>query len=204
MKYFLNSILFFTLTFSYPVNAKNDGSQFTSFAGIKLGKVTLTQVAQKFGETEAISSGDAGEYEVAMCYKTKNGFIHFLSGEMGGGVDLIGFGASKNQVYKTCTRPNDPKSLLKLPLGGINIGMTKAEFSKVINKKVLWENNVGHVFFESKRPMTKNQINTFGSDIQQGIESGEVQNYFDVQISIEGTFRNGVLTRFEVWKVETL
>jgi hypothetical protein len=203
MKYFLNSILFLTLTFSFPVYAKDDGSQFTSFAGIKLGKVTLTEVSQKFGDTEAISSGDAGEYEVAMCYKTKYGFIHFLSGEMGGGIDLIGFGASKNQIYKTCTKPNDPKSLLKLPLAGISIGMTKAEFSKVINKKVQWKNNVGLAFFESKRPMTKNEINAFGSDMQQGIESGEVQNYFDVQVSIEATFRSGVLTHFEVWKVET-
>ena len=203
MKSLLNFILFFSLTFSCTLYAKDDGSQFTSFAGMKLGKATLLQVAQKFGETEVISSGDAGEYEVAMCYKAKYGFIHFLSGEMGGGVDLIGFGASKNQIYKTCTKPHDPKSLLKLPLAGINIGMTKAEFSKITNKRVQWKDNVGHIFFDSKRLMSKKEINSLKPYLEQGTELGKIQNYFDVSISLVATFQGKFLTSFQVWKVES-
>ena len=203
MKLLLDLFLLLFLAFSSIAHANDDGSRFTTFAGFTLGKVTLTQVAQKFGATESIATGDGSDYVVALCYKTKMGFIHFLSGEMRGGVDLIGFGASKDQVYETCSEPLDPKSLLKRPLAGINIGMTKAEFLNATNSKIKWDGNVGLAFFDSKRPMTKNEIISLPTDLQDAVETHKVQNYFDVSISIMGTIKENILTNFNIWKVES-
>jgi hypothetical protein len=204
MKFLLNLFLLLFHAFSGVVHANDDSSQLTTFVGFTLSKVTLTQVAKKFRETESIATVDGGDYEVALRYKTKSGFIHFLSGEMGGGVDLIGVGTSKDQVYETCSKPLDPKSLLKLPLAGINIGMSKVEFVHATNSKVEWNGNVGLAFLDINRPMTKNKIDSKPADMQDAVETHKAQNYFDISISVMGTFKENILTNFNIWKVESI
>lgn len=184
--------------------AQSDGSQFTSFANFQLGKMTLTQVAKNLGHTKVIESGDAGEYEAKICYRTPKGTIYFLSGEMGGqDHELLGFGIAINDNQQVCAKFPENLTPKTLNLAGFQLGQTKKEFAHVVETNVRWEKNIGRAYIESKRPMSPVEINKFPEDVKKSILAGTAQNYFDVGISIVGTFTNNKLSKVEVWKVET-
>ncbi|MBC7489026.1 MAG: hypothetical protein H7240_02460 [Glaciimonas sp.] len=190
--------------FSDVAVAQSDGSQFTSFASFQLGKVTLAQVAKSIGHTKVIETGDAGEYVAKICYRTPNGIIYFLSGEMGGpDHELLGFGIGINDNKQPCAKYLENLVPKTLNLAGVQLGQTKKEFARIVETSVRWEKNTGRAYIESKRPMSSVEINRFPEDVKQSILAGSAQNYFDVGISIIGTFTNNKLSKIEVWKVET-
>jgi len=41
-------------------------------------------------------------------------------------------------------------------------------------------------------------------DVKDATLAGQMQNYFDVVVSVVGTFSGDKLIEFQVWKVETL
>jgi hypothetical protein len=198
------AILLALCCLALPSAAGNDGSQFTAFAGFELGKVTLGQVAERLGPAKLIESGDAGDYEAKICYRTSLGLVYFMSGEMGGREhQLLGFGVSGNNPALPCAKfPPDlaPKTL---SLAGLRRGLTKAEFARVVTTKVQWEGNVGRAFIGSKRPMTQSELDELPEDLKEAVGAGKVQNYFDVVVSVIGTFSGDQLSDFRVWKVET-
>ncbi len=197
-------LLVVTLCFTAHAIAQNDGSQFTSFGNYQLGQTTLTQIAQSLGAAKFVATGEAGEYQVAICYRTPKGIVHFFSGEMGGqDQELLGFGIGIADAAQPCSSfPMDrtPKSL---NLAGLRLGMTRAEFANVVKTDVRWEREIGRAFFESRRPMSPDEINNFPQDLRGAILSGATQNYYDVGISIVSTVENNKLIKVEVWKVET-
>jgi hypothetical protein len=82
--------------------------------------------------------------------------------------------------------------------------MSKAAFASAVSSDVHWENEVAHVFFESKRFMTQAEVNSQPEQVRQMIQRGETQNYFDVDISLTATFRNGKLVELSSWKIESM
>jgi hypothetical protein len=131
--------------------------------------------------------------------------ISFLSGEMGGNdLELLGFGISERDTGKPCSPM--PVELIPAPfaLSGLRLKMTKADFELVVATNVQWDGEVGRAFYESKRPMTDVEIGKQSKDVQEMIKNAQMQNYFDVDISVEGKFTNGQLISFRIWKIETL
>lgn len=199
------TFLFCSACFALPATAQGDGTKFTTFAGFELGKVTLGQITEYLGPAKLLESGDAGEYEAKICYRTNTGLVYFLSGEMGGPEhDLLGFAVSRNDTTKPC--PEFPANRVpkKLNLGGLRLGLTKAEFSRVVAMNVQWEGSVGRVIFESKRTMTPSEIEKLPQDVKVATLAGKMQNYFDVVVSMIGIFSGDTLIEFRVWKIETL
>jgi hypothetical protein len=80
------SFLFATLLSfqTYTVCAATNGNQFTSIFGIAIAdNITSNDIIKILGASPLFETGKAGEYEVRICYKSRNGFVEFLSGEMG-------------------------------------------------------------------------------------------------------------------------
>lgn len=185
-------------------SAAQDGAQLTSFAGFDLGTVTLAQVTERLGPATIVETGEAGEHEAKICYRVPGGAVYFLSGEMGGqALDLLGFGISGSSASRSCAafRGNEVPSL---QLGGLRPGLSRAEFSRVVGGKVRWEGNVGRVAFESRRPMTAAEFASLPEGAKAAAQDGQLQDHFDVVVSVVGTFVHGELSEFRVWKVETL
>ena len=183
------------------------GSQFTSFAGFDLGAPTLGQVADKLGAAKLVETGDGAEYTASICYRTPFGLVYFLSGEMGGQEhDLLGFGIgeSDSTKAKVCASWPSSRAVPDLSIGGIYLGMSKAAFASAVSSDVHWENEVAHVFFESKRFMTQAEVNSQPQQVRQMIQRGETQSYFDVDISLTATFRDGKLVELSSWKIESM
>lgn len=198
------SIAFILLLIFSLFAMAQDGARFTSFAGFHLGKATLAQVAKRLGPVKIVETGEAGEYEAKICYRVPDGAIYFLSGEMGGpDHDLLGFGISGSSGSRACAEFRGPV-VPSLELGGLRPGLSKAEFSRIVGGKVDWNGNVGRVAFESRRPITPAEFSALPKGAQEAAKAGQLQDYFDVVVSVVGTFVRGKLSAFEVWKVETL
>jgi len=190
--------------FALPSSAADNGSQFSVWADVELGKLTLAQVAERLGPAELIESGDAGGYEARICYRTPSGVVHFLSGEMGGSShQLLGFAVSGDNAALRCGELPAIYRPVSLDLGGLRLGLTKGEFAHVAGTNVRWDANVGRAAIESKRPMTPSDLADFPKAVREDIAVGKVQNYFDVAVSITATFSGEQLSEFSVWKIET-
>lgn len=198
-------LLFLLASLAQPALAQDSGTKFTSFAGFRLGTVTLSDVQKKLGEAKLIETGEAGEYEAAVCYRTNLGLMYFLSGEMGRReLDLLAFGVSDSNKTKPCSPFPKKWPSPRLELAGLRLGMTKAAFERVVATKVEWDGNIGRVFYQSKRPVTSAEINAQSEDVRRMISTGEQQDFFDVLVSVVGTFAEGKLVDFRVWKIESL
>jgi hypothetical protein len=201
----LRLLVFLAALTAWPAFADETGSQFTSFAGLELGTVTLAQIQEKLGPAKLVETGDAAEYEASICYRTSGGLLIFLSGEMGGPEhQLLGFAVSSRDRAKACPNLPAKNAPLRLQLAGLYLGMTKEEFKHVVATKVEWDGNIGRAFFQSKRLMTPTEFAKLPKNVQQATLAGNQQNYFDVSVSVIGTFAGENLTEFRVWKVETL
>ncbi len=93
---------------------------------------------------------------------------------------------------------------LNLKVAGLHLGMTKKDFERVVATRVEWDGNTGRASFHSKRLMTRAEFSKLPKDVQQAISAGKQQDYFDVSVSVIGTFAGENLIEFRVWKVETL
>jgi len=81
--------------------------------------------------------------------------------------------------------------------------MSKNAFKRTVGIEVQQDGDVSRAFFLSKREFTQPDLAAMPQDVRNLVASGGTQNYFDVQISVEASFADGRLTRFQVWKVET-
>ena len=188
-----------------PAYGQQTGSRFTSFAGFKLGSVTLSQVENDIAPATLIEAGDAGEYEASICYRTPFGLVYFLSGEMGGSEHtLIGFRLAESDSSKRCAVWPGRRAAPKMSLGGLRLGVTQTEFSRSFATHIRWGKGVAYVAFESKLKMTPTEIESLPEDVRLATLAGTMQNYYDVLVSITGVFTDGKLSTLEVWKTESL
>jgi hypothetical protein len=185
--------------------SQSAGEKYTVFQGFELGKITLNDIQRDLGNTTLIKTGDAGEFMAFVCYRTSSGLIYFLSGELGGTEHgLLGFKFKKSASEHDCAAWPHKLPVPKLVLNGLQLGMNKTIFSKTLATKVTWENNIATSTFESRRKMTTTEIEKLNENDRQAILAGKQQDYFDVLVSIVGTFKHGKLISLQVWKTETL
>ena len=189
----------------WPVYGDEVGGQFTSFAGFRLGAVTLSQVTNELGHAALVESGDAGEYMASVCYRTPSGLIYFLSGEMGGNEhELLGFRLSRSASAKSCANWPSNRATPKLIVGGLMLGFTKAQFRDAIGTKIRWDNDVAYGNFQTKRMMTRSEIENLSRGAKDPVQAHKEQDYFDVTVSIVGVFKAGRLDELKIWKIESL
>ncbi len=203
-KHIHSIILFFSCVLAVQSFAQENGNQFTKFAGFELNTVNLNEVVEKYGPTELIETGSAGGYEARICYRLKEGVLHFLSEEMGGpNHELLGFGVSGHDPSAKCA--SFPRELLDLELNiaGLRLGLTRTEFENLSLTSVNWKGDTGYTFFSSKKPMSEAEISKLPQRVQKGIHSGKFQKHFDVSVSLIGHFEGDILKEFRVWKVVT-
>ncbi|MDE1893364.1 MAG: hypothetical protein KGJ96_06450 [Xanthomonadaceae bacterium] len=199
-------ILLIMVLFTPLAIGASAGARFTSFGGFRLGIGTLADVRAVLGPAKMIESGEAGEYEVRLCYRTKQATVTYLSGEMGGpNHDLLGVSVGATSGPDMIDCPQWPAARREpLPyLAGLTLGMSKNAFKRVVGVDVKQDGDVSRAFFLSRRDFTHTDLTAMPQDVRNLVAGGGSQNCLDVQISVEAYFADDRLTLFKVWKVET-
>jgi hypothetical protein len=187
-----------------PAFAQNAGEKYTVFQGYALGTITLGGIQRDLGTAPLVKTGDAGESMASICYRTPSGLIYFLSGELGGPEhELLGFEFKKSVSPSDCAVWPRQLPVPKLVLSGLRLGMNKADFSIAMNTTLSWDKNIATATFESKQRMTKTESEKLTGRGQRAPSTGTQPDYFDVLVSIIGTFKHGRLVCLQVWKTET-
>jgi hypothetical protein len=181
--------------------AGEKGYEYTTFFGFTLNEVTLSDIQKKLGNSPMIETGDAGDYEACICYLLPSGYtIRFLSGELGGQSHELGGYSVQNKITEADEKCmhlySSEAKRFKPEVGKLKIGMTKKEFIKNFGEKIKWTKDKATIFFESKRKMTKKEIEDM-TRFSQGIIQ---EPYFDIGISLISTFKEGRMIKFTVWR----
>jgi hypothetical protein len=195
-----------------PAFGGDTGEGFTTFGGYKLGTIALPNIQRDLGLTPLIKSGDAGDFTASICYRTSRGTVKFVSGELGGsallllGFDLATLTADEADVRKgNCPRwTRSVRGYPELKLGTLPLGITKAEFSRLLSNQIQWAGDVASTSFESRRKMTTIEFDRRREKNLAATLAASEQDHFDVLVSVTGTFKSGKLVRLQVWKTETL
>ena len=182
------------------------GGIYTSYSGFSLGVGDLGDVQAKLGKATLLESGEAGEYEARLCYRTAGSVVTFLSSELGGpnhrllGVELAAIGNGSGAGCATWpTEIDAPPDRI----AGLKLGMSQEEFVRELGATVQHDGALIRAFFESRRQINQAELASMSSDIRAKIKSGALQSYFDVLVTVEGTFKDGLLQAIQVWRVET-
>ncbi len=197
-------IFIITFVINSTAKAEEVGGKYTSFAGFELGAVTLANIQKELGQAKVVETGDAGEYTASVCYTVPGGVAIFFAGELDGPEhNLGGFGFAKETDRLPCVKWPTALAAPNLIIGGLHLGMSVAEFKKIVGVSVHMEGSKAYADFEGKRPMRKEELLRLPKEVQGMVKTGDQQNYFDVIVSIVATFSNGQLKELRIWKTET-
>src|SRR5438876_6826023 len=115
------------------------GEQFTRPFGFPLLATSIDDVRARLGRAQIRETGDAGEYEMTICYvasKTR-ARVTFVSGEMGGDHhDLTAFriGAEGRANVRGCLpSPEWLDKAVGVGVGGVRVGMSKRAFEQLVD-----------------------------------------------------------------------
>lgn len=193
-----------TLIVPFASLSNETGERFTSYAGFVLGVGTLVDVRKGLGPTELQQTGDAGEYEEKLCYSLPTHEVQFLAGELSAfDHGLMGFGISAPGRDSRCqpwptTMPRPAPSI-----GGLQLGMSAEDFSRVAGRALRWEGTRAFVFYESTKPYSQADVDAFPQEVKAELAAGRLQAHWDVVVSVSGTFAQGCLQELRVWKTQT-
>jgi hypothetical protein len=179
-----------------PCRADDDGVRFTRFLGLRLNYGTLDEVQARLGRARLIELNDADDYEARVCYLGSNGVVSFISGVPR--LDLSGFEVREpgTVAAEGCRELHGRLATEAGQLAGLRLGMSKAEFSATVGEPVHWDGDSGQRDYESEQRMTAAQRVLF-KDSPELLARGT----FNVLVSVTGTFVDGRLVGFRVWKV---
>jgi hypothetical protein len=193
------------LIFCIDARAEDNGARFTSYAGFSLGTVKLDDVQKTLGPAKLVETGDAGEYTASVCYMVPDGFILFLAGELDGpDHNLGGFGFAKKTERQPCSKWPTNREKPKLNLAGLELGISISEFKRHVGAPIRIVGQKAYAAFESKREINQAEIQRLPKDVQEMIQTGKQQNYYDVVVSIMATFNSDKLDELLIWKTETM
>lgn len=194
-----------------PAFGQVAGEDYIVFGDYRLGATTLADIRRDLGRTPLVESGDAGDFIASICYRTPRGAVRFLSSELGGsdhvllGFDLVkSTSGSMRAKQSVCYPWPRQKPAPTLGIGDLRLGMTRADFSRVLHGTVRWENQVAFAEMASRRKMTNAELERLSEKNRRAILTGMQQDYFEVLITVIGTFRGKELIELRIWKAETL
>ena len=179
-----------------PAWADDSGARFTSFLGARLNVGTLNDVQARLGRTRLIELNDADDYEARVCYLSSNGVVSFVSGVAR--LELSGFEVREPGTVAAdgCRELHGRYAAAATQLGGLHLGMSKAEFTVLLGDPVRWDGDSAERVYESEQKMTAADRGLF-KDSPELLMRGT----FNVTVTVTGTFVEGRLAGFRVWKV---
>lgn len=179
-----------------PSQAGEDGARFTAFLGARLNVGTLDDVQARLGRTRLIELSDADDYEARICYLGSNGVVSFVSGVPR--LELSGFEVREpgTVAAEGCRELHGRHATEARQLGGLRLGMSKAEFASLLGDPVRWDGDSAERVYESEQRMSAEDRVLF-KDSPELLARGT----FNVLVSVTGTFVDGRLVGFRVWKV---
>jgi hypothetical protein len=185
-----------------PAHACDQGDAFIHFAGFTLESgTTLADVQARLGAARIVETGDASEYEAALCYSLPGVDVFFLSGEMGGGTDLIGVALSLPDPSHACAPwPKNVRAPVA-KIGGIALGIDRRAFTAKLGVDAAWEGDHADVNFESRRPMSADEIAALPLAWRQVVEAHPEDAFYDISVTVSGRFDTDRLVEVTAWKI---
>lgn len=186
------------------IAAPQDAERFTHIAGVNLSDLPALKELQKtFGVSSITESGDAGNYDARICYRTpdKKAVVVFFHGEVDWGFVLR---VPKSNDAK-CPISEEIK-IRGLSNAEIRLGMDEAKYRLIMGKPYKETSNSLEHVFEYVHTLTD-------AELKQMVERSRKNGYppsnpenlrrWDVGIHIRATFTKGHLMSFTVSRTET-
>ena len=175
------------LMLSAPLQASESGEQFVTIGGITLGRATFQDVQTRLGRTNITKAADPHDEQLCYLLPVGDTFLLFVSNDLGGPEHtLIGYEVRRGSGSRpaSCLQLSATLAMpFETDVGGIRLGMTRAQFLKVVGQPVKADRKIVMREFARKEPLNG-------------------RNY-DIVIYIEGEFRGDKLRGFSVSKTET-
>lgn len=179
--------------------ASQDAERFTHIAGVNLSDLPALEELQKiFGTGSITESGDAGDYDARICYRTSDekAVVEFFHGEVNWGFVL------------RIPEPHDDKCPISkeleargLSISEISLGMDEAKYRQIMGKPNKETSNSLEHYFKYVHTLTD-------TELKQMVERNRKNGYppsnpedlrrWDVGIYISAIFTKGHLTSFTV------
>lgn len=180
-----------------------DAEIFTHIAGFNLAdSYSFDALAEKFGATKVVATGDASTSDFRVCYKTSDGkaAVTFFHGELNWGFTVTKI----RNVEKHCTKTS-ALTPSQLNIAGIALGMDKDAYRNILGKPHSENNNHIQHEFSYVHNLTDSELNEL---VDRSIKNGSEINpddyrRSDVFIGIDAFFTDGLLIRFSVTRVES-
>ena len=175
--------------------AQKPGEQFTHFFNFSLGFGTLADIAATVAPTQIKTTGEAGEFVASIFYRTPEGVVAFLAGEMDGVEhSLSGFWVARDEVTGPCDLWPAGKTPPPLVIGQVRLGMTLSEFKRVIDRPITWADGWVMVAFESARKLLPEKLARLpSSEVQGMMKQGQMQDHIEIIVSVSARFSKGHL-----------
>jgi hypothetical protein len=199
-------LLFVVALLPYSANAAppQDAERFTHLAGVNLSDLPRLEDLQRiFGRSPIVESGDAGEYDARVCYRSVDGasVVEFFHGEVDWGFVVH------------ITKPHDSRcstsAVLKpsvLSVAGVKLGMKKAAYTRLLGKPRRETANLLEHYFSYVRTLTDSKLAKIVERNRKDgypITNPEELRRSDVGIDISASFVEGRLASFTVGRAET-
>ena len=184
------------VTVVFPAMAGDGGERFTSFLGLRLNIGTLDEVAARLGRTGLIEAGDSDEYEARMCYLGSDGVVSFISSSPR--LELSGFELREavTGTAQGCRELHGRYAAEAEQIGGLRLGMSKAQFAALVGDPVRWDGDEGQRLYEGEQKISADERGLF-KDSPELLTRGA----FNVTVTVTGTFVQDRLVALRVWKV---
>ena len=192
MRYRIIFILAFLVFITEFTLSQRIAETFRHFLGFTLDEDSLSAVQSKFGCGKIIEKGDAGGYEASISYyiKKQNIIISFISTELGGGKYIEGYHLFKISPDSNINYPKITLSQFDtLNIGGLYIGMPLTKFKNIIGEKnIVIEYNRFSFEYYGKEKIPESKYPNID---------------YDVMVSGEGLFEEGILSELNIWIART-
>lgn len=172
-----------------------------SLGGIKIGVSTLRDVQALLGKSSVTRSGKEDESPLEVCYEAPSSGEHFYivfeSGAMGGFSRVTDFVITKQRPAGECSRLTSVKSVASSG-NGVQLGQSREEFLSKFPTRFAANGNDLSYQLQTTRPADTEELKNLKKEWPN-----EKSYKFDVVIDIQAHFDNGVLTRYQVSKIES-
>jgi hypothetical protein len=181
-----------------------EAERFTHIAGFSLADLpSFEDYAQKLGGSQVESSGDAGEFDTRVCYRSAGGdsVVALFHGEVDWGFSVHVPRAQDKKCPIAQALTAD-----QLNIAGVALGMTIAQYQALTGKPSSIQGHRIKKIFEYTHILTDAQLSEMVEMHQRNgypTQSPEELRRWDVGITLSATFLAGHLTSFTVDRVET-
>jgi hypothetical protein len=181
------------------IAAPHDAERFTHLAGVNLSELpALEDLQKRFGASPITESGDAGDSDARVCYRTSDGraAVEFFRGEVNWGF-VLRLPKPKEERCPA-SKALDGKDL---SISGIRLGMEESAYRQLMGKPSKEVANRLEHYFEYVHILTDAEL--VAERHRWPATNPEELRRWDVGISIRASFGKGRLVSFTVDRVET-